>query len=129
MGWYRKSAIWGYTIIPITIVALMTYAAAAYALCEITSDQREKQSFAWVDPSNLIHLMMVSSTRDHNDEDNLDDFLNGFEPGGPENNEDLCVELMDVQQEQEQEQPQKQKRVRKRFKVTNNQVWAPVKTC
>ena len=108
MGWYRRSSIWEYTIIPITIVALMLYAAVAYTLWQVFIE-RGQELFSRFDPSNPIHLMMVSSTRDRNDAmDDLDDWLGGFEPGGIGKNENLRVKLTDVGQH------------RKRFMVTNN---------
>jgi hypothetical protein len=117
MGWYRKSTTWGWTIIFITIVALIMYAAVAYTLWHVISEWKNDRPFALVDPSDPIHLMMVSSTRDHNDDEgNLDDFLGGFGSDGPQNNEDLRVKLTDVLPGQQEQQ----KFVRKRFKVTNN---------
>ena len=108
MGWYRRSSIWEYTIIPITIVALMLYAAVAYTLWQVFIE-RGQELFSRFDPSNPIHLMMVSSTRDRNDAmDDLDDWLGGFERGGIGKNENLRVKLTDVGQH------------RKRFMVTNN---------
>jgi hypothetical protein len=120
MGWYRKSATWGFTIIFITIVALMMYAVLAYALWHVISGRWKNRSSAWVDPSDPVHLIMVSSTRDPNDdEDALDALLDGFESDGLRKNEDLRVKLTDVRQEQ-QNHKQKEKH---RFKVTKNQVW------
>jgi len=108
MGWYRRSPIWEYTIIPITVVALMMYAAVAYTLWQVFI-KRDKESFSRFDPSNPIHLMMVSSTRDHNDaDDDLEDWVGGFERGGVGRNENLRVQLMHVTQD------------RKRFVVTDN---------
>ena len=96
MGWYRRSAVWGYMIIPITIVALMMYAAVGYTLWCVFME-RDHESFAGFDPSNPIHLMMVSSTRDRGDnKDDLDDWLAGFEHGGIGRNENLRVQLMNI---------------------------------
>ena len=108
MGWCRRSSIWEYTIIPITVVALMMYAAVAYTLWQVFIKQ-DKESFSRFDPSNPIHLMMVSSTRDHNDaNDDLEDWLGGFERGGIGKNENMRVQLMHVTQD------------RKRFVVTDD---------
>ncbi|KAF8557445.1 hypothetical protein OG21DRAFT_1482311 [Imleria badia] len=110
MGWYRRSAFWGYTIIPITIVALMVYAAAGYTLWNVFMELGNK-SFTRFDPSNPVQLMMVSSARDCNNvEDNLGDCLHGFEHGGIGKNENLRVGLKDVTGSD-----------RKRFQVTNEQ--------
>ncbi|KAG6380455.1 hypothetical protein JVT61DRAFT_8596 [Boletus reticuloceps] len=96
MGWYRQSAIWGFTIFPITAVALMMYAAVAYTLWHVFTAGCQ-ESFDTFDPSNPIHVMMVSSTRDSNDtKDNLDDSLAGFERGGIARNEELRVQLTNV---------------------------------
>ena len=109
MGWYRRSAIWGYTIIPITIVALMAYTAVGYTLWNVLME-RGHESFTRFDPSNPVQLMMVSSTRDRSDaKDNLDGWLAGFERGGIAKNEDLRVELANVGGPD-----------RKRLKVTND---------
>ena len=100
MGWYRGPGMWAYTIIPITVVALITgtYAAVAYTLFMF-------------DPSNPIHVMMVSSARDPNDtKDNLGDWLSGFESGGMGRNEDLRVQLADIPPGPD----------RKRFRATND---------
>jgi hypothetical protein len=107
MGWYRDSATWGYTFIPITIVALMIYAAVAYSLWHVFGE-RGHESFTMFDPSNPIHVMMVSSTRDNGAKDNLDDWLGGFEHDGIGKNENLEVQLTNVTQ------------YRKRFRVTDN---------
>ncbi|KAH0832929.1 hypothetical protein J3R83DRAFT_11896 [Lanmaoa asiatica] len=75
MGWYRRSATYGYTIIPITIVALMMYAAVAYTLWHVFIE-RGHESFTTFDPSNPIHVMMVSSARGSDDaKDDLYDFV------------------------------------------------------
>ncbi|KAI9568246.1 hypothetical protein HD554DRAFT_2172658 [Boletus coccyginus] len=97
MGWQPREGMWAYTIIPITTVALMMYAAVAYTLCCIFTG-RGHQSFMF-DPSDPIHLMMVSSTRDPDDtkdNDNPGDWLSGFERGGMGTNENLRVQLTDV---------------------------------
>ncbi|KAF8557447.1 hypothetical protein OG21DRAFT_315030 [Imleria badia] len=108
MGWYHRSVAWGYMIIPITIVALMVYAAVAYTLWSIFIERGP--SFTRFDPSNPVQLMMVSSARDRDDvKDNLGDRLAGFEHGGIGRNENLRVELTDVTGSDH-----------KRFKVTND---------
>ncbi|KAI9568243.1 hypothetical protein HD554DRAFT_2101097 [Boletus coccyginus] len=108
MGWYLHSAGWAYMIIPITVVALMLYAAVAYTLWHIYTG-RSGPPFTMFDPSNPIHVMIVSSARDLNDaKDNLGDCLGGFERGGMGRNEDLRVELTDVAQ------------YRKRFRVVHD---------
>ncbi|KAF8452876.1 hypothetical protein L210DRAFT_3639318 [Boletus edulis BED1] len=95
-GWYRQSAIWGFTILPITAVALMMYAAVVYTLWHVFTTGCQ-EAFDTFDPSNPIHVMMVSSTRDSNDiKDNLDDSSAGFERGGMARNEELRVQLTDV---------------------------------
>ena len=59
--------------------------------------ERGHESFTRFDPSNPVHLMMVSSTRDRGDnKDDLDDWLAGFEHGGIGRNENLRVQLMNV---------------------------------
>lgn len=98
MGWYRRSETYGYTIIPITIVALMMYAAVAYTLWHVLIE-RGHESFTRFDPSNPIHVMMVSSARDMTEKDNkdhLEDWMSGFEDGGVARNENLRVQLFDV---------------------------------
>ncbi|KAI9568244.1 hypothetical protein HD554DRAFT_786507 [Boletus coccyginus] len=108
MGWYRQEEIWAYTIIPITVVALITYAAVAYTLWHIFSG-RDGEPFTMFDPSNPIHVIMVSSARDPDDsKGNLDDWLSGFEDGGMDNNEELRVQLTNLAQH------------RKRFRVTHD---------
>jgi len=107
MGWSRKSALWEYTIIPITVVALMMYAAVAYTLwCTFTGWGHASFMF---DPSNPIHVMMISSARDPDDtKGNLDDSLRGFEDGGMDKNEDSRVQLTKITP------------YSKRFKVTSD---------
>ena len=96
MGWYLRSAAWGYMIIPITIVALMVYVVVGYTLWSAFME-RGHESFTRFDPSNPVHLMMVSSTRDRGDvKDNLNDWLAGFEHGGIGRNENLRVQLTNV---------------------------------
>ncbi|KAF8127037.1 hypothetical protein EV363DRAFT_1173348 [Boletus edulis] len=96
MGWYRQSATWGYTILPITTVALMMYAAVAYTLWHVFTEGCQ-ESFHMFDPSNPIHVMMASSARDNHDtKDNLDDWLAGFERGGIGRNEKLRVQVTNV---------------------------------
>lgn len=96
MGWYRRSPVWAYTIIPITVVAFMLYAAVAYTLWNVFSE-RGHESFTEVDPSNPIHVMMVSSARDCSEaNNNLDDYLAGFERGGIGKNENTRVQLMNI---------------------------------
>ncbi|KAI9568245.1 hypothetical protein HD554DRAFT_786849 [Boletus coccyginus] len=108
MGWYRQEEIWAYTIIPITAVALTMYAAVAYTLWHIFTG-RSAEPFTMFDPSNPIHVIMVSSARDPDDsKGNLDDWLRGFEDGGMDNNEELRVQLTNLAQH------------RKRFRVTQN---------
>jgi len=108
MGWYRREEIWAYTIIPITAVALAMYAAVAYVLWHIYSGRGGEPSTMF-DPSNPIHVIMVSSARDPDDtKGNLDDWLSGFEDSGMGENEDLRVQLTNVAQH------------RKRFKVTQD---------
>jgi len=109
MGWYRGSAAWGYTIIPITVVAFMTYAAVAYTLRHVVIEWRRNESLITFDPSDPIHVMMVSSTRAGNDAtDDLEDQLGGFDSDGIKKNEKLRVELTNVTKD------------RKRFMVTGN---------
>lgn len=98
MGWYRRSGDWAYTIVPITIVALMMYAAVVYTVWHIFIE-RHHEWFPMFDPSNPIHLMMVSSAREHHEfrlTDHLDDWFRSFERGGIRSNEKLRVELTDV---------------------------------
>ncbi|KAG8213419.1 hypothetical protein J3R82DRAFT_11921 [Butyriboletus roseoflavus] len=50
MGWYRRSETYGYTIIPITIVALMMYAAVGYTLWHVLIEQGSFTTFRPVEP-------------------------------------------------------------------------------
>ena len=99
-GWYRQSQTYGYTIIPITLFALMLYAAVGYTLWHVLIE-RGHESFTTFDPSNPTHVMMVSAARDttgidSKENDHLGDWLAGFESGGMAKNERLRVRLTNV---------------------------------
>ena len=118
MGWYRRSAVWGYMIIPITFVALMLYTAVGYTLWHTIQERRGHKSFTRFDPSNPVHLMTASSARDPSDEKgDLGRCLTGFEPGGIGQNENLRVELKDVD-EREYSKHDEREPERKRFRAT-----------
>ncbi|KAG9308885.1 hypothetical protein JVU11DRAFT_11345 [Chiua virens] len=61
IGWAKRSPIYLYTVLPVTIFLILTYAAIIYVLYELTREGGYK--FTTFDPTNPLHLIMVSSTR------------------------------------------------------------------
>ena len=110
MGWSKRSPTYLYTVLPVTFFFLLTYAAIGYALWHMFVERHSGKKFATFDPTNPLHLIMVSSTRVSSEKEawNLEgETLGGFDAPGIQENEDLQVQLADVDSAD--------KRLRKRF--------------
>ncbi|KAF8125756.1 hypothetical protein EV363DRAFT_1530794 [Boletus edulis] len=106
MGWSKRSPTYLYTVFPLTLFALLTYATIGYALWHILVTRTTRCQYATFDPTNPLHLIMVSSTRVPGGKDNLEgETIGKFNSGGIQDNEDLRVQLNDTDE-------------RKRFKCT-----------
>lgn len=87
------------------IFTLLTYIAIGYALWQ-------GKGFTTFDPTNPIHLIMVSSTRGNEPDDLKGEALGGFSDRGIQDNEDRRVELDNVHTGDG--------RVRRRFKLVSS---------
>ncbi|KAF8548269.1 hypothetical protein OG21DRAFT_781446 [Imleria badia] len=99
MGWSKRSPTYLYTVLPVTFFFLFTYAAIGYALWHMFVERHSKKKFATFDPTNPLHLIMVSSTRVSGEKEacNLEgERLGGFDSRGIQDNEDIRVQLEDV---------------------------------
>lgn len=112
MGWNKRSKIYLYTVIPVSFFALLTYIAIGYALWQTFVEQSKGRNFTIFDPTNPIHLIMVSSTRGNEPGNLKGETLGGFSKRGIQDNEDRRVQLDNVCIDDG--------RVRRRFKLLSS---------
>ncbi|KIJ61777.1 hypothetical protein HYDPIDRAFT_31105 [Hydnomerulius pinastri MD-312] len=102
MGWSKRSPAYLYTVLPLTFVALLTFSAIAYSLVHMWTEHRNQTSFNTFDPSNPVHLMMVSSAEAPAEGSppvqmpDLEKRLKGFDDEGIKANELVRVHLGDL---------------------------------
>ncbi|KAF8428409.1 hypothetical protein L210DRAFT_3508754 [Boletus edulis BED1] len=59
-----RSPTYLYTVLPVMLFALFTYAAIGYSLWHIFAERKRGHKFATFGPTDPIHLIMVSSMRE-----------------------------------------------------------------
>ncbi|KIJ59590.1 hypothetical protein HYDPIDRAFT_33030 [Hydnomerulius pinastri MD-312] len=103
MGWSKRSPAYLYTVLPLTFVALLTFLAIAHSLVLTWPEHRSQTTLHTFDPSNPVHLIMVSSagapaggslTKEHQTKmPDLEGRLEGFDAEGIKANELVRVQL------------------------------------
>ncbi|KAF8546892.1 hypothetical protein OG21DRAFT_1022811 [Imleria badia] len=71
MGWSKRSPTYLYAVLPVTFFFLLTNIAIGYALWHMFVERHSRKKLATFDPTNPLHLIMVSSTRVSGDDKRL----------------------------------------------------------